>query len=81
MMGTMKYMAPEQWGIGVDIDHRTDVWAVGLILFKMLTGRHPLYPLRATSWWSPACSTSRCRACARPRPTCRARWPTWSTAA
>ncbi len=45
IMGTMKYMAPEQWGIGVDIDHRTDVWAVGLILFRMLAGRHPLYPM------------------------------------
>lgn len=46
MMGTMSYMAPEQWGIGVAIDHRADIWAVGIMLFKMLTGKHPLDPLR-----------------------------------
>jgi serine/threonine protein kinase len=46
MMGTLSYMAPEQWGIGVPIDHRADIWAVGIMLFKMLTGKHPLDPLR-----------------------------------
>ena len=46
MMGTMSYMAPEQWGIGVAIDHRADIWAVGIMLFKMLTGKHPLDPLK-----------------------------------
>ena len=45
-MGTMPYMSPEQWGIGVDIDHRTDIWAVGIMLFRMLAGKHPLDPLR-----------------------------------
>ena len=38
MMGTLSYMAPEQWGIGVAIDHRADIWAVGIMLFKMLAG-------------------------------------------
>ncbi|MDP3238660.1 MAG: protein kinase [Myxococcales bacterium] len=46
MMGTMSYMAPEQWGIGVSIDHRADIWAVGIMLFKMLSGKHPLDPLK-----------------------------------
>src|SRR5213075_651395 len=46
MMGTLAYMAPEQWGIGVPIDHRADIWAVGIMLFKMLAGKHPLDPLR-----------------------------------
>ncbi len=45
MMGTMKYMAPEQWGIDVEMDERTDVWAFGVILFRMLAGQHPLYPM------------------------------------
>jgi serine/threonine protein kinase len=45
MMGTLQYMAPEQFGIGIEIDARTDVWAMGVILFRMLTGRGPLYPL------------------------------------
>ncbi|MFT3842192.1 MAG: protein kinase [Myxococcaceae bacterium] len=45
MMGTLAYMAPEQWGIGVPIDHRADIWAVGIMLFRMLAGKHPLDPL------------------------------------
>jgi len=45
IMGTMPYMSPEQWGIGVEIDHRTDIWAVGIMLFRMLAGKHPLDPL------------------------------------
>jgi serine/threonine protein kinase len=46
ILGTMAYMSPEQWGNGVPIDHRTDIWAVGIMLFQMLAGRHPLDPLR-----------------------------------
>ncbi len=47
IMGTMAYMSPEQWGIGgIEIDHRTDIWAVGVMMFRMLAGRHPLHPLR-----------------------------------
>ena len=46
IMGTMKYMSPEQWGIGVEIDHRTDIWAVGVIMFRLLAGKHPLAPLQ-----------------------------------
>ncbi len=46
LLGTMAYMSPEQWGNGVSIDHRTDIWAVGIMLFRMLAGRHPLEPLR-----------------------------------
>ncbi|MEZ4365733.1 MAG: protein kinase [Kofleriaceae bacterium] len=45
IMGTLKYMSPEQWGIGVEIDARTDIWAVGVMLFRMLAGRHPLWPM------------------------------------
>ena len=46
IMGTMKYMSPEQWGIGVEIDHRTDIWAVGVIMYRLLAGKHPLAPLQ-----------------------------------
>ncbi len=45
IMGTLLYMSPEQWGIGVSIDHRTDIWAVGIMLFRLLSGRHPLQGL------------------------------------
>jgi len=44
IVGTMPYMAPEQWGAG-DIDARTDIWAVGIILWELCAGRHPLEPL------------------------------------
>jgi serine/threonine protein kinase len=39
-VGTLPYMAPEQWS-GQEIDHRADIWAVGVILFRQLTGMLP----------------------------------------
>jgi serine/threonine protein kinase len=45
IMGTLKYMSPEQWGIGIEIDHLTDIWAVGVLMHRMICGRHPLHPL------------------------------------
>jgi eukaryotic-like serine/threonine-protein kinase len=45
IMGTLQYMSPEQWGIGIEIDHLTDVWASGILLYRMICGRHPMYPL------------------------------------
>jgi WD40 repeat protein/serine/threonine protein kinase len=39
--GTAYYMAPEQWS-GDEIDHRVDIWAVGIILHELVTGVHPL---------------------------------------
>jgi serine/threonine protein kinase len=45
IMGTLKYMSPEQWGIGIEIDHLSDIWACGVLLHRMICGRHPLHPL------------------------------------
>jgi len=41
-LGTPLYFAPEQWeGTKRDIDHRTDLFAVGILLYQALVGRHP----------------------------------------
>src|SRR5262249_17867666 len=40
-VGTLPYMSPEQ--IALDpVDHRIDVWAVGIMLFELVTGAHPV---------------------------------------
>lgn len=47
LVGTMPYMAPEQLR-GEDVDERCDIWAVGIILWKLCTGKHPLAPITAS---------------------------------
>lgn len=62
VMGTPLFMAPEQFKDAKDLDARADVWAMGVLLYELVTGRRPydgddlvdiLDALRRADWPSP----------------------------
>ena len=47
IMGTMHYMAPEQIESTSEVDHRADLYSLGVVLYELLTGELPIgrFPL------------------------------------
>lgn len=40
-MGSPRYMSPEQWQNGVKVDRQSDIWSVGVLLHRCLSGKLP----------------------------------------
>jgi len=47
MLGSPLYMSPEQARGQKDIDHRTDIWSLGVVLYQALCGRSPYQHITA----------------------------------
>tara|TARA_R110002096_G_scaffold159011_11_gene324668 strand:+ start:11310 stop:12278 length:969 start_codon:yes stop_codon:yes gene_type:complete len=48
-IGTPNYLAPEAMESGADVDHRADIYSVGVVLYQLLTGKLPLGAWRSPS--------------------------------
>jgi serine/threonine-protein kinase len=45
-LGTPRYMAPEQWQSAANVDLTADIWALGVVMYELLTGKPPLHKMQ-----------------------------------
>jgi hypothetical protein len=43
LVGTISYMAPEQFKLGIDADELVDIFAFGDVFYELVTGEHPFH--------------------------------------
>ena len=62
IMGTLRYMAPEQMEASHEVDHRADIYSLGAVFYEMMTGQVPAGHFdppskksRSTSGWMRSC--------------------------
>lgn len=51
IMGSPRYMSPEQFASASEVDHRTDIWALGIILHELITGEVPFVDSTLLKIW------------------------------
>lgn len=57
VMGTMAYMSPEQKVSAANVDHTTDIYAVGVMLYEALVGQKPMGKFKLPSELNPKIPT------------------------